>query len=102
MIIVLSTYPNKEKAEAAAKQIIEKKLAACVNAIKIESSTYEWKGEIRKDDEYLLIIKSTEKAYKRLDAFIKEKHSYEVPEIIYYEVKGGNKDYIQWVESNTV
>ena len=46
MIIVLTTYPDREKAEEAARMLVGKKLAACVNIIKIEKSIYRWKGKI--------------------------------------------------------
>lgn len=99
MIIVFSTYPDKEKAEDCAQKAVEKDLVACVNIVRIENSVYKWKGKTERHPEYLLIMKTTEKAYPQLEAFIKEHHPYEVPEIIYYEIKGGNKDYIDWVES---
>ena len=99
MIVVLSTYPDKEKAEDAAEQLVEKNLAACVNIIKIENSIYKWKGKIEKHPEWLLIIKTTEDAYAQLEKFIKENHPYEVCELIRLDVNGGNRDYIHWVEN---
>jgi periplasmic divalent cation tolerance protein len=102
MIIVLCTYPNREKAEDAAVQIVEKELAACVNIIKIENSVYRWKEKTENHPEFLLIIKTTEKAYKQLELFIKSAHPYDVPEILKLAVDGGNKEYIQWVTANTL
>lgn len=102
MIIVLCTYPDKRKAEDAADSIVEKELAACVSILKIEKSVYRWKGRIERLPEHLLIIKSTRKAYKQLEAFIKSIHPHDVPEIVMLEVKEGNKDYLQWVDSNTL
>ncbi len=101
MIIVLSTYPNKKSAEENAQRIVEKGLAACVSIISIEDSFYRWKGKIERHAEYLLIIKTTEKAYAQLEIFIKENHPHQVPEIVYLEAKGGQKDYLQWLESNS-
>jgi periplasmic divalent cation tolerance protein len=102
MIIVLSTYPDKEKAEEAAKGIVEEELAACVSIIKIENSFYKWKGKLEAHGEYLLIIKTTKKAYTRLEMYIKEHHPYDVPEILFLKIGGGNKEYIQWMDSMTL
>jgi len=101
MIIVFSTYPDKENAEKAAEGLVEKDLAACVNILKIENSVYKWKGKIEKKPEYLLIMKTTRGAYPKLEAFIKKDHPDDVPEIIFFYVRGGNKEYIQWVNSVT-
>jgi periplasmic divalent cation tolerance protein len=102
MIVALSTYPSRETAEEGARSIVEKELAACVSIIKIEQSVYRWKGNIEIHPEYLLIIKTTPKAYMKLEMHIKETHPHKVPEIIYFEVKGGNKEYIQWVQASTL
>jgi len=102
MIIVLSTYPSKETAHSAARKIVESELAACVSIIKIQDSIYKWKGKIEENSEYLLLIKTTKKAYPQLEKFIKDRHPHDVPEVIYLEVKGGEKEYLQWVSSTTL
>lgn len=79
MIIVLTTYQDREKAEEAARMLVGKKLAACVNIIKIEKSIYRWKGKIEENPEYLLIIKTKEKLYQRLETAVKANHPYELP-----------------------
>ncbi len=100
MIIVLSTYPDRKSADEAAQRLVEKELAACVSIINIEQSVYRWKGKIEKSPEYLLIIKTTEKAYPQLETHIKSTHPHSVPEIAYLEVKGGQKDYLDWVNES--
>lgn len=102
MIIVLSTYPDRESAGKAAMDLVEKELAACVSIIRIEDSVYRWKGKIVSDEEYLLLIKTTAKAYPRAEAHIKQNHPHSMPEIVYLEVKGGQKDYLEWVDRNSL
>lgn len=102
MIIVLSTFPDKDKAEETAKGIIEEELGACVSMIKIDSSFYKWKGKLEAHEEHLLLIKTTRKAYARLELYIKEHHPYKVPEILYLSIGGGSKEYIQWMDSMTL
>ncbi len=102
MLIVLSTYPDRESAAKAAMELVKKELAACVSMIKIEDSVYRWKGKIVSDEEYLLLIKTSKVAYSSLEAHIKKTHPHEVPEIISLEVKGGQKDYLDWVARNSM
>jgi periplasmic divalent cation tolerance protein len=99
MIIVLTTYPGKKSAETAASGIVKQGLAACVNVMKIESSHYIWKGKAVKAQEFLLVIKTAEKRYKKLEAWIKKNHPYELPEIIKVPVTGGLKAYLDWTGS---
>jgi len=100
MIIVLSTYPDRKSAEDAAEMLVEKELAACVSIIKIEQSVYRWKGKIEKTPEYLLLIKTTQKAYQQIETELKKTHPHKVPEIAYFEIKGGQKDYLDWVDAS--
>jgi periplasmic divalent cation tolerance protein len=100
MILVLSTYPDRKSADDAAQSLVEKELAACVSIINIEQSIYRWKGKLEKSPEYLLIIKTTESAYPQLETHIKSTHPHSVPEIVYLEVKGGQKDYLDWVNES--
>lgn len=102
MIIVLTTYPDMEKAEIAAEQLVNKELAACASIVKIERSIYRWKGKTEKHGEYLLMIKTKKQAYNQIERFIKENHPYEVPEIVYFEIDGGNNDYLSWVDGTTL
>ena len=96
MIIILTTVAKKSDAEKLAKLLVEKKLAACVNIIKIEKSVYQWKGKINENGEHLLLIK-TAKPYDKLERFIKRSHPYELPEIIMLPISKGYKKYLDWI-----
>lgn len=102
MILVLSTYPSRKSAEKSALGIVENELAACVSIIKIADSVYRWRGNIEMHPEYLLLIKTKKKAYLQLEEYIKQHHPHEVPEIIYLDIRGGNKDYLEWIDSNVL
>jgi len=99
-IVVLSTISNKDEAKKIAKELIKEKLAACVNIIENVTSIYEWKGEICEDGEFLMIIKSKKHKFSDIEKKIKELHSYELPEIISFEIKEGYEKYLEWIEEN--
>ncbi|MEN3046298.1 MAG: divalent-cation tolerance protein CutA [Candidatus Hydrothermales bacterium] len=96
-IVVICTVPGENKAYEISKKIIENKLAACVNYFKA-FSIFEWKGKIEEVEEYVLIIKTKEETFPKLEDFIKKLHPYQVPEIISLKIDKGNLDYLKWIE----
>jgi len=100
MRMVLCTCPQNE-ADNIADAILKERLAACVNIAVGIKSKYWWEGELHTDTESLLIIKTRAELVPDLIARIKELHSYEVPEIISFEIKEGNAGYLQWIAQET-
>lgn len=100
MLIVLTTVSKKAQAEKLAKAILAKKLAACVNILKLENSFYMWKGKLKNAKELLLIIKTSERNYRQLERFILENHVYDLPEIIALPVDSASSDYLSWVRKS--
>jgi periplasmic divalent cation tolerance protein len=99
--VVITTCGNRDEAERLASQIIEKKLAACVQLSSI-TSYYIWEGEVNNDPEIKLLIKTRKELYDQLEKLIKDNHSYDVPEIIALPVQSGSKDYLDWIEEVTI
>ena len=99
-IVVLCMIDTYEAAKSIARTLVESKLAACVNIVPQITSIYSWKGEIVEDNEFLLIVKSKSEAYDKLESEIKELHSYEVPEIIAFDINKGLPEYLRWIEEN--
>jgi periplasmic divalent cation tolerance protein len=97
-IIVLITTPNKEVSETIANDLLEKKLAACVNMIAPVFSLYTWAGEINRDQEMLLIVKSRADLFESdLIPAVQALHPYEVPEIIALPILMGAANYLAWI-----
>jgi len=80
--LVLVTASSLEEARALAAAILEKKLAACVNLLPGVESHYWWQGQRETASEVLLLIKSSAEQFDALSALVKQKHSYDCPEII--------------------
>lgn len=101
-IIVNCTTSTKINAKEIAQYLVESKLAACVNIVPGVVSVYEWEGRIVEGQEFLLIIKTKEKLFDKVEQAIRERHEYALPEIVATKIEEGNKDYLSWLKSVTV
>jgi periplasmic divalent cation tolerance protein len=97
-IQVITTTETKAGAQAIARALVEKRLAACVQIIGPITSTYWWEGEIETAEEWMCLIKSRRGLYEALEEAIREIHPYEVPEILAVPVVAGGRDYLDWLD----
>ena len=98
--IVLTTFANEQQAKPVIDEILECKLAACVQEIKIKSH-YVWKGELCREDEVLVLLKTRKELYPELEKKLKEIHPYETPEILLVDVELGSLAYLKWLDVQT-
>jgi periplasmic divalent cation tolerance protein len=98
--VVLTTASSIQEARKLAGFLLEKRLAACVNLIPSVESHYRWKDKREKASEVLLLIKTESRQYRQLEASLKSRHSYSVPEIIQIPIRKGYKSYLQWISEN--
>lgn len=94
--VVLTTLPNAEIAGRLAREMVEMKLAACVNVLSPCLSVYRWRDAVQEDGEIPLIIKTTVERYPALETFLRDRHPYQVPEILAIDVADGLPDYLSW------
>lgn len=97
MIFIFSTFPSKKEAKKIGERLVRKKLAACLNIFPIES-IYSWKGKIVKDKEFVAIVKTEKKNFKKVERFILENHSYDTPCIIEIPIARVTKKYLKWLK----
>ena len=99
-IVIVSTYPDKKSISKIAHDLVERKLAACVNYTEI-NSIYSWKGKIKDDKEILGLFKTTKELKQKLKKEITKSHPYEVPEIAEIKMDDVNIPYLKWLEEST-
>jgi periplasmic divalent cation tolerance protein len=99
-MVVLTTCGTEEDAETLARALVERREAACVNAVGRVASTYRWKGEVQRDEETLLIVKTTAERLGAVERTIRELSKYEVPEVIALPVAAGGADYLAWIRES--
>jgi len=96
-LLVLTNCPDEESANAIALALVEERLAACVSILPRIQSIYRWQGAVESATEIPLFIKSTAANYPALEAAIRDRHPYKVPEIIALAVERGLPAYLDWV-----
>ncbi|MFZ3103438.1 MAG: divalent-cation tolerance protein CutA [Smithella sp.] len=100
-IQISTTIETKEQAQKIAQFLVEKKLAACVQINGPIESIYHWKGKMEISREWLLLIKTREDLFKKVEASVKKLHLYETPEIIAVQIIKGSKEYLNWLDAET-
>lgn len=98
--IALVTCPP-EAADALARTLIEAGVAACVNAVPRIASTYRWQGAVQREEETLLVIKTTAERFDDLRRTVLAHHPYELPEVIAVDIAAGHAPYLDWLASST-
>jgi periplasmic divalent cation tolerance protein len=98
--LVLTTTSSLEESKKIARELVERRLAACVNIVPKIESVYWWEGKVEEAQEYLLLIKSTAETFPRLRDAIQQLHSYEVPECIALAIEEGSLAYLRWIDES--
>lgn len=96
MIVVYVTCKDKEEAHKIGRHVVRKKLAACANYFPI-NSIYEWQGKLNEDNEFVLLMKTVDANFGKLNEEVKKLHSYDVPCILKIKADA-NAEYDEWVK----
>lgn len=101
LVVVLVTVGSAGEGERIAQTLVAERLAGCVSLIGPVTSTYRWRGEIVRDEERLLIIKTRAALFGQVEARVTGLHSYSTPEVIALPITAGSGAYLDWLEAET-
>lgn len=96
LVLILTTMPDDERADELARTLVDERLAACVNVHGPMMSTYRWKGQVERDAERQVVIKTTRARLPGLEARLRALHPYELPEFLILDAEG-SQAYARWV-----
>lgn len=99
--MVYITTSSHEEAEIIGRNLVSKKLAACVNIIGNMKSIYHWEGKIETAEEVVIIAKTIKALVQELIENVKTLHSYECPCIVAIPIIDGNENFLKWIQNET-
>jgi periplasmic divalent cation tolerance protein len=100
-VIVLTTLPADADGPGFGRNLVEERLAACVNLLPVMESVFRWEGRVEQDSERQIIIKTSRERVPVLWERIRELHPYEVPEFLVLPVHDGSDAYLRWLGEST-
>ena len=99
-VVVLCSVGSVADAERLARSVVEAGLAACVSVLSGVTSFYRWEGELQRDEERLLVIKTRADRVEALREALVAGHPYEVPEVLALPVAAGHRPYLDWIDAS--
>jgi periplasmic divalent cation tolerance protein len=99
--MIYVTFPDRGSALALGRDLVERRLAGCINVLPAMTSIYVWKGETETAEEAVMIVKLAREGSDSAVAHILANHPYETPAVLVVPVVGGSSEYLAWVRSGT-
>lgn len=100
--IIYVTTANRDEALIIARELINIRLAACANIMTGTTSIFHWEGKVCEEEEATLILKTRDDHVERLVNKVKDMHSYDCPCIVSLPISGGNEDFLDWIDAETI
>ncbi len=95
VICLISSPANVS--EAIAEAIVREKLGACAQIVSPITSFYRWEGNIQKDPEALILVKTERGAIRGLKDLVSKMHPYTIPEFVVFPMIDGLDSYFAWI-----
>ena len=95
--LALTTAGDRAAAEQLAEALVAERLAACVNIVSPIASVYRWQGAVEREEEALLLMKTTEANLEPLRERLLALHPYDTPEFLAFKAAAGAPDYLRWL-----
>ncbi len=100
-IVIFITASSPDEARKIGQILVEESLVACCNIIQTIESIFRWQGKLHLECETLMICKTREDLFNRVEKRVKQIHSYKVPEIIALPIARGSESYLEWMAKET-
>lgn len=97
-LVIHTTFPSREQAQAAARELVDGKLVACAQIGGPIESVYRWEGRVETSAEWTCTLKTRADRYEAIAAALAKLHPYDVPEILATPVVAGSEKYLRWID----
>lgn len=99
-VIIITTTDSEDRAKELSASLVKDRLVACAQRTRIDS-VYEWEGEIQDEAEFLIFLKTNKANQEKAIEAVKERHTYDEPEVIVVPITDGSAGYLGWIDSVT-
>lgn len=99
-LLVVTTVGTLDEARTMARELVERRLAACAQITPIESF-YRWQGRVENDREFRVLFKTRAACWPEVEAAIRALHRYELPAIHAIATVHAHAPYAEWVQQST-
>ena len=97
-VLILITTGARDDAERLGEALVVQHLAACCSVVPTVHSIYYWDGQLQREHEALLLVKTLESRADEVQEFVRTHHAYELPEMLQVPIQGGYSPYLNWLE----
>ena len=101
-MLILVTTGGRDDAERLGESMVVEHLAASCSVVPTVHSFYYWEGQLKREHEALLMVRTTESRAAAVHDYLKRHHDYALPEILQVSVEGGSPAYLEWLEAQVV
>jgi periplasmic divalent cation tolerance protein len=101
VVFVYTTHPSVVEAERIGRELLQRRLCACVNILPGMISLYWWQGAIERGEEAVMIIKTRATLAEAVRAAVRQLHSYTTPAILVLPIEHLDADYKDWLLTET-
>ena len=95
------TSGSIDEARKISRYLVQERLVACAQITPWIESIYLWNGQLETTQESKILLKTRKELYDLIKKVIMENCTYQVPEITYQNVDGGNEEYLNWMHEST-
>jgi periplasmic divalent cation tolerance protein len=101
MIVIYTTFSTEKDAQKVGGELVEEKLAACVNILPGIVSIYRWQDAVESGSETVMLVKTTKALETKALEALAAKHPYDVPALIVFEPRRVAASYFEWLCNQT-
>ena len=94
------TCGSIEEARKVCRYLVQEKYVACANITPWVESLFLWNNQLDTVQETKVFLKTRAENYDAVKEVIMQNTSYDLPEILFMKIDGGNKEYLDWLEES--
>lgn len=96
------TSGSIDEARKVSRYLVQERYVACAQIIPWIESIYMWNNQLETTQESKVIMKARRNSFESIKKIILENCKYQIPEIIFHHIEGGNEEYMLWLQESSL